>query len=72
MKVKTYSLNNMKERDMANLFRVIHELGFGPESIRIVYFGSHSKESKLTDQKLHWVLKSLSKISRQKPVARKG
>ena len=66
MKVKTYSLEDMKDRDMINLFKVIHALGYGPESFRIVYFGSHSREMKVIDQELHWTLKSLSKLTRLK------
>ena len=68
MKIKTYSLEDMKERDLEALFQLIYMLGFSSSDYRVVYFGSHSKELKIMNSELHWVLKSISKLRRVKQV----
>jgi hypothetical protein len=71
LRVKTYSLGDMKQRDIVNLLNAINMLGFGAQDYRVVYFGSHSKELKVTNQELHWVLKSMSKLRRVKTYSKK-
>lgn len=66
MKIKSYSLEHMKDRDVANLMCVINELGFGPGDFRVIHFGSHSSELKIMNKELHWKLKSMSKLQRMK------
>ncbi len=66
MKIKSYSLSNMKNRDIVNMLNTINKMGYGPDDYRIVHFGSHASELKVMNQELHWMLKSMTKMDRQK------
>jgi len=68
MKVKTYSMRNMKHRDIMNIVRMANQLGFGPKDYRVVYFGSHNAELKVMNRELHWFLKSAARLERIKGV----
>ena len=65
-KIKTYKLAGLKPRDIANVQHAISELGFGPNDYKIVHYGSHHAELKVTSKELHWMLKSISKLERTK------
>ena len=60
---KTYSIDGMKPRDVAILIETMESLGFGNDDFRIMHF-KNSMELKVTNRKLHWILKSMSKLRR--------
>jgi hypothetical protein len=64
MKAKTYSMSSMKHRDAINLVNTLNALGFGPNDYRIVSYGSHMQELKVSNRDLHWILKSLLRLER--------
>ena len=66
MKIKSYSMSKMKDRDITNLLVVMNEWGYGSNDFRVVHFGSHGVELKVMSQELHWKLKSLSRLERIK------
>lgn len=56
----------MGDRDVINLATAIAKMGYSQEDYRVVHFGSHQAELKVTNKELHWLLKSMSKLVRQK------
>ncbi len=66
VRFKTYSMENMKARDVLNLQTSIKKMGFKEDEYKIVYFGSHDIELKVKNQELHWMLKSINKLRRNR------
>ncbi len=63
---KSYNMSNMKARDVLNLQSAIKAMGFKEDEYKIVHFGSHDIELKVKSQELHWMIKSITKLHRQK------
>ena len=65
-KFKSYKMSNMKARDVLNLQSAIKKMGYKEGDYKIVHFGSHDIEMKIKNQELHWIIKSITKLQRQK------
>ena len=68
MRIKTYSMSSMNDRDVINMFNVFSTLGFGPMDFRVVHFGSHMTELKVMSKELNWLIKSIVKLKRIKGI----
>lgn len=63
---KSYSMNGLKTKDMLNIQEAIILMGFRNDDYKIVHFGSHGVELKVTNRELHCIVKSILKLVRQK------
>ena len=63
---KSYTMHNLKKRDAINIIEGILLMGFSRDDYRVVYFAEDQSELKITNERLHWVIKSMSKLRRQK------
>jgi len=56
----------MKERDVSNISVAIRKMGFVDTDYKIIHFGANDIELKVTNEELHWFIKSFSKLNRAK------
>lgn len=63
---KSYSMDKMKAKDVLNIQEAIKRMGFDSSDYKIVHFGSYGIELKIQNKELHWMIKSITKLQRQK------
>ena len=59
-------MRGMKARDVLNLQTAKERMGFNGDDYKIIHFGSHGIELKIRNEELHWMIKSITKLQRQK------